>query len=97
MPREGVSNLIQVVREVYASLGHPERFKVYQPEGNHRFLVEYFEWMVEWFNQIPDGQGGLIQLGSMYQDLRKFSMRREIFLFLTPISNPLNPPYQGDL
>jgi hypothetical protein len=33
-------------------LGHPERFKVYQPEGNHRFLVEYFEWMVEWFRQF---------------------------------------------
>ena len=49
MPREGVDELIQVVGPVYASLGHPERFKVYQPEGNHRFLIEYFEWMVEWF------------------------------------------------
>ena len=52
MPREGVDELIRVVAPVYASLGHPERFKVYQPEGNHRFLVEYFEWMVEWFRQF---------------------------------------------
>ena len=52
MPRAGVDDLIQVVEPVYASLGHPERFKVYQPEGNHRFLPEYFEWMVEWFHQF---------------------------------------------
>ena len=52
MPREGVDDLIQVVGQVYASLGHPERFKVYQPDGNHRFLVEYFEWMVEWFHRF---------------------------------------------
>ena len=52
MPREGVDELIRVVGQVYESLGHPERFKVYQPEGNHRFLVEYFEWMVEWFRQF---------------------------------------------
>ena len=52
MPREGVNELIQVVEPVYTSLGHPERFKVYQPAGNHRFLPEYFEWMVEWFNQF---------------------------------------------
>ena len=52
MPREGVDELIRVVAPVYASLGHPERFKVYQPEGNHRFLIEYFEWMVEWFRRF---------------------------------------------
>ncbi len=52
MPRKGVDELIQVVGQVYASLGHPERFKVYQPEGNHRFLIEYFEWMVEWFRRF---------------------------------------------
>ena len=52
MPREGVDDLIQVVGQVYESLGYPERFKVYQPEGNHRFLVEYFEWMVEWFHRF---------------------------------------------
>ena len=52
MPREGVDELIRVVAPVYASLGYPERFKVYQPEGNHRFLVEYFEWMVEWFHRF---------------------------------------------
>ena len=52
MPRKGVDELIQVVAPVYTSAGHPERFKVYQPDGNHRFLVEYFEWMVEWFSQF---------------------------------------------
>ena len=52
MPRKGVDELIQVVAPVYASLGYSERFKVYQPEGNHRFHVEYFEWMVEWFSQF---------------------------------------------
>ncbi len=50
MPRKGVDELIQVVAPVYASAGHPERFKVYQPDGNHRFLVQYFEWMVKWFS-----------------------------------------------
>ena len=38
MPRKGVDELIQVVAPVYASAGHSERFKVYQPDGNHRFL-----------------------------------------------------------
>ena len=52
MPREGVDALIQVVRPVYTSLGYPEQFKVYQPDGNHRFLPEYFEWMVEWFRRF---------------------------------------------
>lgn len=52
MPREGVDEFIRVVAPVYASLGHPESFKVYQPEGNHLFLVEYFEWMVEWFTRF---------------------------------------------
>ena len=52
MPRKGVDELIQVVGQVYGSSGHSERFKVYQPEGNHRFLVQYFEWLVEWFQRF---------------------------------------------
>jgi dienelactone hydrolase len=56
MPRKGVDELIQVVVPVYASAGHPERFKVYQPDGNHRFLPEYFEWMGEWFDQFLRGK-----------------------------------------
>lgn len=52
MPRKGVDELIQVVGQIYGSLGYPERFRVHQPEGNHRFLPEYFEWMVEWFNRF---------------------------------------------
>ena len=52
MPRKGVDELIQVMAPVYAAAGHPARFKVYQPDGNHRFLPKYFEWMVEWFRQF---------------------------------------------
>ena len=49
MPREGVDELIPVVSEAYAEAGYPECFQVRQPEGNHAFLVEYFEWMADWF------------------------------------------------
>ena len=49
MPREGVDELIPVVSEAYAEVGCPERFQVRQPKGNHAFLVEYFEWMADWF------------------------------------------------
>ena len=49
MPREGVDELIPVVSQAYADAGCPERFRVYQPAGNHAFLVEYFEWMADWF------------------------------------------------
>ena len=47
MPREGVE-LILVVSQA-AEVGCPERFQVRQPKGNHAFLVEYFEWMADWF------------------------------------------------
>ena len=49
MPREGVDELIPVVSQAYAEAGCPERFQVRQPKGNHAFLVEYFEWMADWF------------------------------------------------
>ena len=52
MPRAGVDELIEVVAPVYESIGCPDRFRVRQPEGNHGFRVEYFEWMVEWFEQF---------------------------------------------
>jgi len=52
MPRSGVEELIRVVEPTYLAAGHPERFRVYQPETNHVFLVEYFEWMVEWFTRF---------------------------------------------
>jgi len=51
MPRTGVDDLVQQVTPVYASAGIPERFKVYRPEINHVFLMEFFEWMVEWFRR----------------------------------------------
>ncbi len=49
MPREGVDNLALAVSKSYAAAGYSERFKVHQPKGNHRFLLEYFEWMANWF------------------------------------------------
>ena len=52
MPREGVDKLLPIVTTSYAAAGYPERFRVRQPEGNHRFLVEYFEWMVAWFERF---------------------------------------------
>ena len=52
MPKSGADQLVREVAPVYESMGHPDRFKVYQPQGNHRFLIEYFEWMVEWFDRF---------------------------------------------
>ena len=49
MPRAGVEQLMAAVSPVYVEAGHPERFKVYQPESNHIFRKEYFEWMAAWF------------------------------------------------
>ena len=51
MPRSGVDDLIPVVAPVYEAMGHSEHFKVHQPPGNHVFLIEYFEWMVDWFKR----------------------------------------------
>lgn len=52
MPPAGAAELIREVMPVYESMGCPERFKVYRPEGNHQFLVPYFEWMAEWFDRF---------------------------------------------
>ena len=52
MPRSGVDDLIPEVRPVYEPAGRSEYFKVYQPEGNHVFLIQYFEWMVKWFQRF---------------------------------------------
>ena len=52
MPRSGVEAMVPIVERAYASAGCPDRFKVYQPPGNHVFEVEYFEWMVEWFERF---------------------------------------------
>ena len=52
MPKSGADLLIREVAPFYSSLGVPDHFKVYQPEGNHRFLIEYFEWAVSWFNRF---------------------------------------------
>lgn len=55
MPRSGVEAMVPVVERAYASAGCPDRFKVYQPPGNHVFEVEYFEWMVAWFERFLKG------------------------------------------
>ncbi len=52
MPREGVDELIRVVAPLYESAGHPELFRVHRPPGIHTFLPQYFEWVVEWFDQV---------------------------------------------
>ena len=56
MPREGVDELIRVVAPVYESERHPELFRVHRPPGIHTFLPQYFEWVVEWLDQVlaPD-------------------------------------------
>ena len=51
MPKSGADLLVEKVTPTYESAGLGERFKVYQPQGNHQFLIEYFERMVEWFNR----------------------------------------------
>ena len=51
MPRFGVDELIHVVAPVYRDAGRGDRFRVYQPKGNHCFRTEYFEWMVAWFDR----------------------------------------------
>ncbi len=51
MPRSAVDELIHVVAPAYKAAGHSERFRVYQPKGNHCFRTEYFEWMVAWFDR----------------------------------------------
>ena len=58
MPRSGVETLIQAVEPAFRSVEHPERFKVYQPETNHLFLIEFFEWMVAWFRQFLSAKTG---------------------------------------
>ena len=52
MPKSGADQLVREVVPVYKSKGCPDRFKVYQPRGDHSFLTEYFEWMVEWFDRF---------------------------------------------
>jgi hypothetical protein len=52
MPRAGVDDMKAVVGEAYGAVGCAERFKVYQPPGNHVFAIEYYEWMVAWFEEF---------------------------------------------
>ncbi len=52
MPRAGVDEMKAVVGEAYGAVGCAERFKVYQPPGNHVFAIEYYEWMVAWFEEF---------------------------------------------
>ena len=52
MPRSGVDSLIPVVSSAYEAMGRPDHFKVHQPPGRHVYLVEYFDWMVSWFQRF---------------------------------------------
>ena len=51
MPREGVDELISVVAPVYEASGHPEHFRVHRPPGIHTYRLEYFDWVVDWFDE----------------------------------------------
>ena len=51
MPRHGVDSMVKVVRAAYEAVGHPGRFKVYQPDSNHVYKRRYFEWMAAWFEK----------------------------------------------
>ena len=55
MPRVGVEEMVPIVERAYRQAGGAERFKGYQPPGNHVFEVEYFEWMVGWFDRFLKG------------------------------------------
>ena len=52
MPTSGVEQMMSIVKPAYDAAGHPERFKVYQPESNHVYTEQYFEWVVEWFEKF---------------------------------------------
>ncbi|MEE2657125.1 MAG: hypothetical protein VX733_01395 [Candidatus Latescibacterota bacterium] len=52
MPRSGVEALRPVVASAYEACGHADRFSVRQPDGNHQFREEYFEWMAAWFERF---------------------------------------------
>ena len=52
MPKSGVDDLKKFVTPVYSQVGQTENFHVYQPKGTHCFKMEYFDWMVDWFNHF---------------------------------------------
>ena len=52
MPISGVRKMIGVVEPAYAAAGRPEHFKVYQPESNHVYTEQYFEWVVDWLKRF---------------------------------------------
>ena len=52
MPPSAVDDLARVVAPTYESLERPEQFKVYRPPGEHLFLPQHFEWMVDWFKRF---------------------------------------------
>ena len=50
MPRAAVDDFIRTVTPAYGA--RPDQFVVHQPPGDHVFAVEYFEWMVAWFDRF---------------------------------------------
>ncbi len=47
MPNSGVEKMMSIVKPAYEAADHPEHFKVHQPESNHVYTEQYFEWVVE--------------------------------------------------
>jgi dienelactone hydrolase len=51
MPKSGVDEFVRVVQPAYKEAGHPERFRVYQPESQHSYTQQYFEEMAKWLSR----------------------------------------------
>ena len=52
MPTSGVEKMMSIVKPAYEAAGRPEHFKVYQPESNHVYTEQYFEWVVDWLKKF---------------------------------------------
>ena len=52
MPTSGVEKMMSIVKPAYEVAGHAEHFKVYQPESNHVYTEQYFEWVVDWLKEF---------------------------------------------
>ena len=52
MPKSGADELIRVVQPAYKASGHPEHFRVYQPESKHEYSKESFERTMYWLKRF---------------------------------------------
>lgn len=45
-------DLFRMVQPAYAAARQDHHFKVYQPNSNHGYKKEYFEWVVAWLKKF---------------------------------------------